>query len=100
MMNNRCIVAVTFTLISATCGCGSSSSTPGDTNGVTFTTVYSDIISKACLPCHAPKGVGDTAGKLDMSTQALAYTNLQLPATGSVCKASGLKLVVPGDAAK
>jgi hypothetical protein len=35
-----------------------------------------------------------------MSTQALAYTNLQMIAAGAACAASGLELVVPNDAAK
>jgi hypothetical protein len=102
-MNNLSIAALTLALISATCGCGGSSTsgnTNTNTNTVTFTTVYSDILSKSCTPCHAPGGVGDTAGKLDMSTQALAYTNLQMTAAGSTCESTGLELVVPGDAAK
>ena len=33
-----------------------------------------------------------------MSTQAAAYTNLQKSAAGASCEASGLTLVVPGDA--
>lgn len=98
IINNRSFVVLTLAFLSATCGCGSS--TPENTNTVTFTSVYSDILSKTCIPCHAPKGVGDTAGKLDMSTQALAYTNLQMTATGSQCKAKDLTLVIPGDAAK
>jgi hypothetical protein len=99
-MNNRPIVALTLVLVSAAWACGSSSS-PGNTNTntVTFTMVYSDIISTTCLPCHAPGMVGDSAGALDMSTQALAYSNLQKDASGSDCKASGLPLVVPGNAA-
>jgi hypothetical protein len=100
-MNNRSIAALTLFLFSATCGCGnSSSSTPGngDTNAVTFTKVYSDVVSGVCVPCHAPGGTGDAAGGLDMSTQAVAYTSLQKSAAGASCKASGLKLVVPGDA--
>ena len=97
-MNNCSIVALTLILVSAPWGCGSSSS-PGNTNTVTFAMVYADIISPTCLPCHGPGMVGDSAGALDMSTQALAYSNLQKDASGSDCKASGLPLVVPGNAA-
>jgi hypothetical protein len=96
-VNNCSIVALTLVLVSAAWGCGSSSS--GNTDPVTFTMVYSDVISTTCLPCHAPGMVGDSAGALDMSTQALAYSNLQKDASGSDCKASALPLVVPGNAA-
>jgi hypothetical protein len=97
-MNKRSVVALFFALFSTTGGCGSSSSTPGNTNTntVTFTKVYSDVLSGVCLPCHAPGGVGDAAGGLDMSTQAVAYTNLQKSA---VATCSGRARVVPGDAA-
>jgi hypothetical protein len=72
---------------------------PADAGGVTFTQVYSDIISNDCLPCHAPGGVGASAGGLDMSTQALGYANLQKSASGSSCAAGAPKRVIPGNAA-
>jgi hypothetical protein len=104
MMNSRSIFALTLILFSATCGCGSSS-TPENTNTntnttntVTFAKVYADVLSGSCTPCHAPGGTGDAAGRLDMSTQAAAYTNLEKSAAGASCKASGLQLVVPGAA--
>jgi hypothetical protein len=97
--NHRSIVL--FASLATTSGCGSGSSTAANTdaNTVTFTNVYSDVLSAICLPCHAPGGTGNSAGKLDMSAEALAYTNLQKSAAGASCKTSGLKLVVPGDAA-
>ncbi len=100
-MNNRSIVAFSFALFTGACGCGSSSSTPANTNTntATFTKVYSDIFSGSCTPCHAPGGTGDAAGRLDMSTQAVAYTNLRKTAAGASCEASGLQLVVPDSAA-
>ena len=99
-MKNRSSV-VLFTILSITSSCGGSGSTSGnpDTKTVTFTDVYSDILSGVCLPCHAPGGTGNSAGKLDMSAQTLAYMNLQMSAAGASCKASGLKRVVAGDAA-
>ena len=99
MNDHRSIVL--FAILSAIAGCGGGSSTApnANTNTVTFTNVYSDVLSAICLPCHAPVGTGYSAGKLDMSVQALAYSNLQKSAAGASCKASGLKLVVPGDAA-
>jgi hypothetical protein len=36
---------------------------------------------------------------LDLSSQAAAYANLQESAAGVACNTSGLKRVVPGDAA-
>jgi hypothetical protein len=99
-VNNTFKVAL-FAILSVTSSCGGSSSTSGnpDTKTVTFTDVYSDVLSGVCLPCHAPGGTGNSAGKLDMSTQGLAYMNLQMSAAGASCKASGLKRVVPGDTA-
>jgi hypothetical protein len=101
-MNNRSIVTLALTLFSATCACGGSGSTPTNTNTdtVTFTMVYTDVLSTSCTPCHAPGGgTGDTLGGLDLSTQALAYTNLQKSPAGAGCKGMGFTLVVPGDAA-
>jgi hypothetical protein len=100
-MNNRSIVALALTLLSAICACGSSPSTTATTTSnadtVTFTMVYTDVLAASCTPCHAPGCVGDSAGGLDMSNQATAYTNLQKNAEATC---SGLARVVPGDAAK
>jgi hypothetical protein len=64
--------------------------------GVTFTQVYTTILSMHCLPCHATGG-GKTNGKLDMSTQANAYTNLVgAAAAGTMCTGKGTR-VVKGD---
>jgi hypothetical protein len=101
-MNSCSLVVLTIGLFSATSGCSSTSGTANgntDTNAVTFTKVYSDVLSGSCTPCHAPGGTGDSAGRLDMSTQAVAYPNLQKSAAGASCGSSGLTLVVPGDAA-
>jgi mono/diheme cytochrome c family protein len=89
--------------------CSSSSSgtpaaaTPSDDAGastgtVTFTQVYSDIISQDCVSCHNPAGDGVTAGKLDMSSQATAFSNLVgVAAAGEACGGKGTR-VVAGDA--
>jgi hypothetical protein len=103
-MTNRFILAVRLTLLSATWGCGSNATAgPGSsdppTPTATFTEVYSGILSGSCTPCHAPGGAGYTTGRLDMSSQAAAFTSLQQNAAGVSCDTSGLKRVVPGDAA-
>jgi hypothetical protein len=65
---------------------------------VTFTQVYS-IMTSRCLPCHAT-GTGKTMGKLDLSTKAMAFTNLVgVVASGSACGTSGKTRVVPGNSA-
>jgi hypothetical protein len=95
------ILALTSILLAAASGCGGGGgSTPAagtNTGTLTFTRVYSDVLGVSCMPCHAPGGVGAAAGRLDMSSQGVAYTNLQKGAAGSSCSTSGLKLVVPGD---
>ncbi len=59
----------------------------------TFTTVYTIIIQTNCTGCHT----ATHASNLNMSTQALAYSNLvNVTAAGSACGNSGLKRVVPG----
>jgi len=117
-MKIRPVVALRFVLsfpVFGVLGCSSSGSAPGNANsmdpdidassnppdagGVTFTQVYSDVLSGYCLPCHAPGGVGASAGGLDMSTQALGYANLQKSASGSSCAAGAPKRVIPGNAA-
>jgi hypothetical protein len=107
-------IAITATLVLAA-ACSSSStpstSTPagssssssggsGDGGGsaATFTQVYSDIISKDCVSCHNPAGEGNTIGKLDMSTQSTAFTNLVgVAGAGAECSGMGTR-VVAGDA--
>jgi hypothetical protein len=103
-------LALTLTLSVAALsgGCGSSGSTPatndpaggtlatGDSGSApTFTNVYSDILGPNCASCHTP---GGEAPFLDMSTQAMAYTNLVgVKADGPSCGGSGLIRVVAGD---
>lgn len=72
----------------------------GDSNVVaaaTFSTVYSQVISAQCAPCHTtPTGVGVTGGKLDMTSRAAAYANLvDVNAASRECGGKG-KRVVPG----
>jgi len=73
--------------------CSSSSAPP------TFTTVYTTTITNKCSPCHTTaSGAGVMFGKLDMTTQAAAYTNLvNQPTAGVACAGSGTR-VVPGNA--
>jgi hypothetical protein len=103
-MTHRFIAPLSLTLASTLWGCGSSANTdPGSSDSptptATFTEVYSSIMSSSCTPCHASGGAGYTTGRLNMSSQAAAYTSLQQNAAGVSCGTSGLKLVVPGDAA-
>jgi mono/diheme cytochrome c family protein len=69
----------------------------------TFTMIYNDIISVRCVSCHVPGGAGVSSGKLDMSTKALAYSNLVgasgmgIAAAGSQCGTSGLLRVTPNE---
>jgi hypothetical protein len=96
----RALLAFALSLAFAAGGCGGSSSAstpPTEGGGVTFTAVYADILSTSCLPCHAPGGVGASAGRLNMSTSAMAYADLAKDASGASCSTGG-KLVVPGDA--
>jgi len=72
-----------------------------DPEATGFAPVYSTVISKRCLPCHAPgdAGPGLSYGKLDMSTEQAAYSNLVgIKAAGIFCVPSGLTRVVPGNA--
>lgn len=102
-----------LTLLAATCGillasagigC-SSSSTPATSTATpdagavapTFTNVYDNVIAKRCTGCHTtPTGDGIAEGKLDMTTKALAFTNLVgAAAAGPECAAKQVR-VVPG----
>jgi hypothetical protein len=72
-------------------------------NGPGFGQVYSTIISQRCAGCH---GIGDAGpnpglffGKLDMSTEQAAYSNLVgVKAAGVSCVMTGETRVVPGNA--
>jgi hypothetical protein len=103
-------VALALALATLAFGCSSNSTAEttdsgekhdsGETTGTTFTKVYKDqITGYKCLTCHVPGQIGVTDGKLDMSTQALAYENLvNVKAAGDACGTSGLTRVVPGSA--
>ena len=75
----------------------------------TFTGVYTAIIERHCTGCHHPGGSGVAVGKLDMSSQDVAYADLVgVDAQGTGTGASGVTCasampprvrVVPGDAA-
>jgi hypothetical protein len=68
-------------------------------NGATFTMVYSDIISPICVQCHNPNGIGVSMGHLDMSTKAVAFSDLVgVSAMGVACGGMGTR-VVAGNAA-
>lgn len=61
---------------------------------VTFTKVYTDIISPICVQCHNPNGIGVSMGHLDMSTQAKAYMDLVgVSAMGIACGGMGTRVV-------
>jgi hypothetical protein len=64
----------------------------------TFTQVYTQVIAVRCTPCHTTAtGIGVVNGKLDMTSQAAAFTNLvNTPAAGVACNAKGPR-VMPGD---
>lgn len=68
-----------------------------DAATVTFTQVYTTVISQSCTPCHTMAGgSGITIGNLDMTTKAAAFTNLvNVPAAGASCAGKGTR-VVPG----
>ena len=67
---------------------------PYDANAATtWTEVYTDIIMPTCVGCHNPGGNGGTLGKLDMSSQDTAYTNLvNVAAAGSACAGKGARI--------
>jgi hypothetical protein len=57
------------------------------------------VIGCICVPCHATGGNGFSIGKLDMSSQPAAYTNLvNVKAAGSQCGTKNLTRVVPDSA--
>jgi hypothetical protein len=67
----------------------------GDPNG--FGALYAEILAPTCT---APTCHGGDAGRLNMSTRALAYANLVgVAAAGPNCGLTDLVRVVPGDSA-
>ena len=81
-------------------GAGGSTSQPnGIASGTaTFGDVYTQVIETSCAPCHTTtgaSGIGISLGKLDLTSQAAAFTNLVgVQASGSECKGAGT-LVTP-----
>jgi hypothetical protein len=90
---SRFLLAFVLAAPMAACGGGSSGS-----EGPAFSEVYSTIISGRCLPCHSSGG-GFMYGKLDMSSEQAAYSNLVgVKAAGTSCIMSNLTRIVPGSA--
>jgi hypothetical protein len=89
-------VLLTTTLVTAACG-GSSTTTP-DADSKSFASVYSTVIMPNC-GCHTTAGgEGITSGKLDMTSESTAYTNLvNVAGMGSACNGMGTR-VVPNSA--
>ncbi|AKF09069.1 Tryptophan synthase alpha chain [Sandaracinus amylolyticus] len=80
-----------------TCGTGSyCDTTAGCATAPTFTEVYTTVIATRCGPCHITNT--PRSGRLDLSTQALAYTTMVGVTAG--CGAGVNTLVVPGDSAR
>jgi hypothetical protein len=77
---------------------GSGSSADDAGTPVTWTEVYTTIISGKCASCHVTGKTGVSKGKLDLSTQATAYMNLVgVMAAGTSCGTSKQTRVVAGD---
>lgn len=92
-------------LLAAACAAALLACSSGDTGPdvsslePTWSNVYSAVVAKRCLPCHATS-TGVTLGKLDLSAKDTALNNLvNVPAAaGAPCDGSGTR-VVPGKAA-
>jgi hypothetical protein len=96
------VVVAGLGLSAAVVACGSSSnsnegssSDSGSSGGTpTFTEVYTQVIQPNCAFCHTSGQPGGTQGMLDMSTQALAFTNLVgKAAAGQLCSGQGTRVV-------
>ena len=63
-------------------------------SAASWTQVYTTVIAQKCTPCHTtPSGGGILNGKLDMTSQATAYSNLvNAPAAGSGCSGKGTRV--------
>jgi hypothetical protein len=81
--------------------CGKSPTTAATTTPGTFTDIYTNTLSTACIQCHVPGGSAAADGvTLDFSTQANAYTTLTtgLVEDGSTKpKCPNVKLVTSGN---
>jgi hypothetical protein len=96
------LLALGTIAITCAAACGSSTTKSVDASGsgsATFAEVYSTVISPNCS-CHTSAGgEGITSGKLDMTSESTAFTNLvNVPAAGASCSGSGTR-VVPDSAA-
>jgi hypothetical protein len=87
-------VTITVAVSPTATGCASASQSVDvlcDTLNPTFTNVYANVIGARCTGCHRPGSSGVNVGMLDMSTQAVAYTNLVgVPSAGTGAGTSGI----------
>jgi hypothetical protein len=94
---------VLLRLVLATTACASSEP-PGDAaqagsaspSTPTFATLYTQIFSRQCLPCHAPGGL---MSELDLSSEPIAYHSLTTaqPSLHGVCQGAATTLLIAGD---
>lgn len=94
---------IVLALSGVACGSSSKSTDTARDSGTTtldptWTNVYEHVLVPRCGSCHAsPGGPGILTGKLDLSTQDAAYTNLvNAEAKGQSCAQMGT-LIVPGE---
>lgn len=88
-----------FALWLAACASAASAPDAGSASapGPSFGELYADVISRHCMPCHAPGGLFPD---LDLSNAGEAYRALTLhpPSSHGVCQSAG-PIVIPGDCA-
>jgi hypothetical protein len=80
---------------SSTSAGSSTSSNSANSSGSapTFTEVYAQLLGPQCAGCHTAGKSGVTGGKLDLSTQATAYTNLvNVAGMGEACNGQGMRV--------
>jgi hypothetical protein len=103
-MNASYILGFGCVLFALSCSGTNNKSSPSTTDAdgdagppSTWTEVYTTVIAQRCSPCHTTAtGIGVGIGKLDMTSQATAFTNLvNVPAAGAECTGKGTR-VVPG----
>jgi hypothetical protein len=87
-----------FLFVLAGCSSSSGAAKP-QPPPATFTQVYTEVIALRCMPCHTTSsGDGVTFGRLDMTSQTAAYSNLvSTKAAGQACGTKGGTRVTPGE---
>lgn len=100
-LKNLSVIVALFLIAIVVARCGGDKKTSTSIQP-TFTSIYSTILSQACIQCHVPSGVPYGSGVLlDFTSKTTAYTTLTTkvasgPTSGAACTTNNISIISAG----